>query len=144
MRLDITRKSDLAIRAIRVLAEEGSVWKGLDLSSAVGTTPAFLNQVLAPLVRAGWIQSAVGPTGGYRYTGTIAPSLLAVIEAVEGPTLSGTCVLERGTPCFSVRGGAPCALHDAWTRAAEALLAVLDATSVLEGTGQGTRATAAV
>ncbi|HEX9045137.1 MAG TPA: Rrf2 family transcriptional regulator [Candidatus Limnocylindrales bacterium] len=137
MRLDITRKSDLAIRAIRVLAEERSVWKGLDLSSVVGTTPAFLNQVLGPLVRAGWIQSAVGPTGGYRYVGTVAPSVLAVIEAVEGPTLTGTCVLERGTPCFSIAGGERCALHDAWTRAAEALLAVLDETPVLAVAEEG-------
>jgi Rrf2 family protein len=132
VRLEITRRSDLAVRAMRSLAAEPVVWKASALAATIGTTPGFLNQVLAPLVRAGWVRSAVGPTGGYRYASPAAPSMLDVIEATEGPTLDDRCVLQNGTRCAGLSGGSLCALHDGWCRAREALVTVLGRTSALE------------
>jgi Rrf2 family iron-sulfur cluster assembly transcriptional regulator len=129
MRLEVTRKSDLAVRALRVLAESTDRMKGPDLAEAVGSTPGFVAQVLNPLVRQGWVRSDPGPTGGYSLTADLAQiSVLAVIEAIEGPTDSGRCVLVD-RPCTET---GHCALHEPWLRARALLLHELDATPVAD------------
>lgn len=129
MRLEVTRKSDLGVRALRVLADAGGRMKGPALAEAVGSTAGFVSQVVNPLVRRGWVRSDPGPTGGYSLAVDPAGiSVLAVIEAIEGPTDSGRCVLvdrpcnEQGT----------CALHTPWLRARGHLLRELDAAPVLD------------
>jgi Rrf2 family transcriptional regulator, iron-sulfur cluster assembly transcription factor len=129
MRLEVTRKSDLAVRAMRVLAHLGGRVKGPELADAVESSSGFVSQVLHPLVRAGWVRSDPGPAGGYSLT--VEPdsvSVLDVIEAIEGPTDSGRCVLADRS-CAEV--GA-CALHVPWMRARAQLLAELASISVLE------------
>ena len=77
--------------------------KGPALAEAVGSTSGFVSQVLNPLVRQGWIRSDPGPSGGYSLAvGLGEVSVLAVIEAIEGPTLSGRCVL-ADRPCDADR-----------------------------------------
>ncbi len=138
MRLEITRKSDLAVLALGQLAARPTAWKAGELAAAIGTTPGFLSQVLSPLVRAGWVQSGFGPTGGYRHLEAApAPTLLDVIEAIEGPTRSDRCALRRATHCAGRTDGTECALHTAWLRAREALIAVLAATPVLRPRSEG-------
>jgi Rrf2 family protein len=103
--------------------------KGPELAAMVGSTSGFVSQVLTPLVRAGWVRSDPGPTGGYSLTAHLDDvSVLAVIETIEGPTDSGRCVL-ADRPCDE-RG--TCALHVPWLRARAQLRAQLDATSVTE------------
>ena len=132
MRLEVTRKSDLAVRALRVLAEAPGRVKGPALAEAVGSTAGFVSQVMNPLVRQGWVRSDPGPVGGYALVVELdALSVLAVIEAIEGPTDSGLCVLADG-PCTEA---GTCALHVPWMRARVQLLAELDATSVAEASG---------
>ena len=129
MRLEVTRKSDLAVRALRSLAETGGRVKGPALAEAVGSTSGFVSQVLTPLVRAGWVRSDPGPSGGYSLAVDLgAVSVLAVIEAIEGPTDSGRCVL-ADRPCNT---SGTCALHVPWLRARAQLLRELDGTSVAE------------
>jgi Rrf2 family protein len=131
VRLEVTRKSDLAVRALRVLgaADPGERVKGPALAAAVGSTPGFVAQVLNPLVRRGWVRSEPGPAGGYSLAADLGSvSVLAVIEAIEGPTDSGRCVLVD-RPCDE-RG--PCALHVPWLRARSQLLRELDTTSVAD------------
>lgn len=130
MRLEVTRKSDLAVRVLRALAErEGARAKGPDLAAAVGTTAGFVAQVITPLVRSGWVRSEPGPTGGYVLDVDLTDvSVLDVIEAVEGPTATGRCVLvDRG--CDQ---DGPCALHVPWSRARDQLLRELDSVSVAD------------
>jgi Rrf2 family protein len=127
MRLEVTRKSDLAVRSLHVLATVPGRVKGPDLAAAVGSTPGFVSQVLTPLVRAGWVRSDPGPSGGYSLAADLDDvSVLEVVEAVEGPTDSGRCVL-ADRPCDDA---SPCALHGPWLRARSHLLAHLDAVSV--------------
>lgn len=136
MRLEVTRKSDLAVRSLRALAVAPERMKGPALATVVGSTSAFVSQVLTPLVRAGWVRSDPGPTGGYSLTADLETvSLRQVIETIEGPTDAGRCVL-ADRPCDE--GGA-CALHEPWLRAQSQLLAELDATSVVDASGQGKR-----
>jgi Rrf2 family protein len=127
MRLEITRRSDLATRALLDLAREGRRTKSSVLADRVGTTPGFLSQAMSPLVARGWVRSEPGPSGGY--TALVDPSelnVLEVIEAVEGPTETGRCVLEDR----ACAGGEPCALHRPWSSARAQLLGELAATSL--------------
>ena len=95
--------------------------QGAPLANSIGTSPAFLAQVMAPLVRNGWVDSVTGRSGGYALA--VDPnsiSVLDLVEAIEGPTDDG-CAL-RGGECSSVDS---CAIHDAWVKAREALVAEL-------------------
>ena len=125
MRLELNQRTDLALRLLQVLDEAGGRLKAQDLADRAGSTAGFVPQVLAPLVAKGWIDSQPGPTGGYRIVSALgAISLLELIEASEGPTDAGQCVLVP-RPC---QAGGRCALHDPWTRAREALVAELSLT----------------
>jgi Rrf2 family protein len=125
MRLEITRRADLAVRALAELAATDGRCKSADLAAALGTTTGFVPQVVGPLVKAGWVASDPGPTGGYRVVVPLdTVSLLAVIEAVDGPTDTGRCVVAE-RPCDARDR---CALHDAWGRARDELMATLAAT----------------
>lgn len=103
--------------------------KGPVLADAVGSTSGFVSQVLNPLVRQGWVRSDPGPTGGYSLAVDLeSVSVLAVIEAIEGPTDSGRCVL-ADRPCNET---GTCVLHGSWLRARARLLAELRDTSVAQ------------
>jgi len=122
VRLEITRRSDLATRALLTLARGGERMKASVLADQVGTTPGFLSQAMTPLVARGWVRSEPGPTGGY--TALVDPatvSVLDIIETIEGETDTGQCVLED-RPCA---GGGLCALHRPWSLAREQLLGEL-------------------
>ena len=139
MRLEITRKSELALRAVRELAGAPESRKGEALAAAIGTTPSFLAQALTPLVRARWLRSDPGPRGGYRLARPADElSVLELIEAIEGPTANGRCVLSRGDCAEVTRSGAPCALHDAWTTARVSLLGALARQPALRGSRRRT------
>ncbi len=128
MRLEITRTSELALRAFRVIAAADPRITGPRLAQTIEVSTAFLSHIVPPLVRAGWVDSKPGPDGGYRLrvpAGSV--SVLAVIEAVEGPLDRERCVLRR-SPCG---GQTACSLHAAWTEAREAMLAAFDAVPVV-------------
>jgi Rrf2 family protein len=117
MRLELTRKTDLALRALRALAAASERLPGRALAAEVGTTSPFIAQVMGPMVRAGLVTSRPGPSGGYGLApAAAAASVLDVIEAVEGRIDPGRCVLVGG-PC----GIVPCSVHDAWQEARSAL-----------------------
>ena len=129
MRLEVTRKSDLAVRAMQALAGVSGRVKGPALAETVGSTSGFVSQVLNPLVRQGWVRSDPGPSGGYSLVVDLGEvSVLAVIEAIEGPTASGRCVL-ADRPCDQT---GTCALHVPWMRARTLLLSELAANSVAD------------
>ena len=131
MRLEISRKADLATRSLVALAAAGTTRKGAQLAEELDASPGFLAQALTPLVAAGWISSVPGPTGGYSPRVALAEvSVLQVIEAVEGPTDTARCVLE-GRACAAA-GTTACALHVPWSRARATLLAELAATSLAD------------
>jgi Rrf2 family protein len=128
MRLEISKRTDQAIRALLVLGERrGDLVSGAELSDRIDATLPYLPQIMKPLISAGWVVSAPGPSGGYRLNGQLSRiSVLDVVEVIEGPTDNGRCVL-KGAPCQTIRA---CAMHEAWTRARGALLKELGATPV--------------
>ncbi|MGB2756861.1 MAG: Rrf2 family transcriptional regulator [Acidimicrobiia bacterium] len=127
MRLEVTRRSDLAAKALLELARTGERMKSPELANCVGTTPGFLAQAMSPLVAEGWVRSIPGPNGGY--VAVADPNVLSVldiIEAVEGHTETGRCVLED-RHCAASRD---CALHEPWSLARSHLRNELAATSL--------------
>jgi Rrf2 family iron-sulfur cluster assembly transcriptional regulator len=125
MRLGLGNRANYAVRAALTLAlDEGDRLKARVIAARTGIPHRYLPQVLALLVKAGWVGSAAGPDGGYflRYRPEDI-SVRAIVEAVEGPLYSEECVL-RGGPCDGT-----CAVHPHWNAAQTALLERLDETS---------------
>ncbi|WP_068327292.1 RrF2 family transcriptional regulator [Janibacter terrae] len=125
MRLEVTRRAELAVQAVGLLAPAGTRLKAPELAEALGATPGFVAQVVGPLVKAGWVRSTPGPTGGYSLTDDASGvSVLEVIEAIDGPTTTGRCVAEDRACTL----GRTCVLHEAWSRARTTLTDILAAT----------------
>lgn len=120
-------QADMA-RADPAVTEGHRRLKAAELADTLGTTSGFVAQVVAPLVKAGWVRSVPGPTGGYTLAAAAAElSVLDIIEAVDGPTATGDCVVED-RPCRPDDG---CPLHEAWSASRAVLLSTLGATSAL-------------
>lgn len=127
MRLEITQRADLAVRAMVILHRSPARLKSADLAAALGTTAGFVPQVMGPLVREGWVRSVPGPTGGYEAVAELDElNVLDVVEAIDGPTDSGRCVVaDRACEAKD-----PCAMHVAWGKARNELVSSLAAVSV--------------
>jgi Rrf2 family transcriptional regulator, iron-sulfur cluster assembly transcription factor len=135
MKLELMPRTDLTLRTVAALAD-GQRWRAAQLAEQVGTTSAYLAHIVGPLTKAGWVHSAPGPTGGHQLVVELGQvSLLDLIEAVEGPTDDGRCVM-AARPCPAPE---PCAVHDTWIRARAALTAELASTSLLSITNQHDR-----
>lgn len=136
MRLEISRRADLAVRALVVLSGESGRVKAGDLARQLDTTPGFVPQIVRPLVKRGWVRSDPGPRGGYSASADLDQvTVLDVIEAVDGPTDLGHCVVAE-----QACGGAPhCALHVAWGRARDELLDQLGKVSLEDLAAGGVR-----
>jgi len=130
LRLEISKKTDFALRAIEELCRApGQLVPGHELAAALDTSTHRVPQIMRPLVQQAWVNSIPGPNGGYRLAADLNKiSLLNVIEAVEGSLPDNRCVL-KGAPCPSPE---PCALHEPWSRARQALMSELDSTPVTE------------
>lgn len=132
MKLGFQRRTDLALRVLQSLADSEEKLSGATLAASVGTSTAFLPQVVAPLIDEGWVTSERGPGGGYSLTGlSVGASLFDVLEATEGPTVDGKCVL-RDQPC---PGSDACEAHSVWTAARDALIDGFQQISAVQSQG---------
>jgi len=121
MRLELSTRTDLALRALRELERSGRRVPRADLAERLHTTPDSLARVMGLLVSQGWVASRRGRSGGYELTSSgESVSVLDVIVVEEGVPLD-RCVLRTG-PCTPDEN---CALHDPWMKAREAMLAAL-------------------
>lgn len=126
MRLELTKKTDLAFQALEFIATaRGDRVSGHDLAERLDVSAQYLPHIMAPLTRVGWVSSVSGPHGGYVIAVDLeSVSLLSLIEAVEGPIDDSRC-LHLGPIHTS---GVTCALHDPWMKARRAMLIELEAT----------------
>jgi Rrf2 family protein len=132
MRLDLNKRTDLALRAMQELCVKNERVAGPALAEALSTTRQYLPQIMNPLVKARWVRSTPGPHGGYELLKTLENiSLLELIEVMEGPTLNNVCVL-NGSPCPQDE---ECALHGAWQQTRETLMRELDTLSLADAWG---------
>lgn len=128
MRLELTKKTDLAFQALDVIAaSDDDRVSGPALADSLEITTQYLPHVMAPLTRAGWVSSTSGPKGGYVIEADLTEvTLLDLVEAVEGAFDESRC-LHLG-PKHDANHH--CALHDPWMRARSALLGELDNTKL--------------
>lgn len=127
MILTLSRKTDLAIKALAALGQSEDRITGERLATSIQTTTQFLPQVIGPLIRAGWVRSERGPGGGYQLmTSLDSISMLDVIEAAEGEVENGRCVLRDG-PC---PGTESCPIHAAWLASRDVLVKKLNRLTV--------------
>lgn len=133
MRLRLTKRTDYAIRACLMLAEGSETpLSRRRIAERMSIPDHFLAQILADLSRAGMVRAVKGKLGGYLLSRDAATlTLLAIIEAVEGPSRSDQCVLENR----SCGAPGPCLMHSAWSTAQSAFIEVLAATTIVDVAG---------
>ncbi len=132
MRLDLNKRTDLALRAMQELCVKETRVGGPDLAEALKTTRQYLPQILNPLVKARWVRSTPGPHGGYELLVLLEEiSVLQLIEVMEGPTSNNVCVL-NGETCPQDE---PCALHGTWQLVRETLTKELNQMSLADAWG---------
>ena len=118
MRLELTRRTDYAIRAMLTLARHrDETLSSADISARTNIPVRFVTQVMSNLVRAGLVHAVIGRSGGYRLLAKPETvSVLSIVDAVEGDTRRQHCVL-RGGPC---QNGQPCEIHSVFAGAQDA------------------------
>jgi Rrf2 family protein len=128
MRLDLTKRSDYAIRAMLALtmAPEGLL-SSRKIAEEMKIPPRFLPQIMGDLTRAGLVDAHPGRSGGYKLAQSPdTVTLLRVIEAIEGDPHRQICVM-RGTAC-GVDG--ECGVHDVFYAAEGALIEKLSSATL--------------
>ena len=124
MRLDLTKRSDYAIRAMLALTMSGDgLLSSRKIAEEMKIPPRFLPQIMGDLTRAGLVDAHPGRSGGYKLAkapGSV--TLLTVIEAVEGDPHRQICVM-RGTTCGQ---DGECGVHDVFYAAESAILEKLN------------------
>jgi Rrf2 family protein len=120
MRLDLTKRSDYAIRAMLALTMAPSgLLSSRKIAEEMNIPPRFLPQIMGDLTRAGLVEAYPGRAGGYRVAQDPATvTILTVIEAVEGDPHRQICVM-RGTACGK---DGECGVHDVFYAAESAIL----------------------
>jgi len=129
MGLQLTRGGEYAVRAMTYLARfpEGHVASLHDIGQAQDIPASFLAKILQSLVRSGLAVSQRGAHGGFALARPATDiSMRDVIEAVDGPIALNQCVLGPDECSRS----ADCGMHQAWLRAQEQLMDVLDSVTL--------------
>ena len=131
MNLQLSRTSDYAIRMMVLLAGQPAdrPVSRADMAEQQGIPLAYLEKILPPLSRAGLVTARRGPRGGFLLAKPARQvTLLAVIEAVDGPVGLNLCVMAGGRCERSSR----CTVHRVWRIAQRQLEALLDETTLAQ------------
>lgn len=127
MRLDLTKRSDYAIRAMLALTKAGGLLSSRKIAEEMKIPPRFLPQIMGDLTRAGLVDAHPGRAGGYKLARDANKvTLLTVIEAIEGDPHRQICVM-RGTPCGQ---DGQCGVHEVFYSAEGALLEKLSSATL--------------
>jgi Rrf2 family protein len=110
----VTRKADYAIRCVLHLSRQpGAVTSVEDISKAMFVPKTFLAKILQSLMKAGIVTSTRGIKGGFKLAkGPKDVNLLEVIEAIQGPSASNVCAIDKRMCQLS--GG--CTVHPVWVK----------------------------
>lgn len=132
VRLELTRRSSYAIRAVLTLARREPLGyvPARTIARDMDIPVRFVPQVLGDLNRAGLVEARLGRAGGHRLARPASTiSLLDIIHASEGDTRRRSCVL-TGILCGSDHE--TCEVHELFSDAQAAMLERLSGTTVAE------------
>ena len=130
--MKVSTKGDYGIRALIELSHRyGEVrpTQSSEIAARQKVPESYLEQLLTTLRRAGFIRSVRGPQGGHALVRDPRDlRVTEVIEALEGPIMPSDC-LDDGGLC--AKGGG-CAQTDMWAAVRDAILGVLDTTTIAD------------
>jgi Rrf2 family protein len=130
--MKISTKGDYGIRALIELTHHFGDAKPLQSSEIAARQKipeSYLEQLLTTLRRAGFIRSVRGPQGGHALVREPRELRVSeVVEALEGSIMPTGC-LDEASAC-SKNGG--CAQSDMWQAVREAILGVLESTTIAD------------
>jgi Rrf2 family protein len=130
--MKVSTKGDYGIRALIELTHhfgEPKPTQSGEIAARQAIPESYLEQLLTTLRRAGFIRSVRGPQGGHaliRDPQTLPVS--EVIVALEGSILPIDC-LDESSACSK---GGGCAQREMWMAVREAILGVLDNTTIAD------------
>jgi Rrf2 family protein len=128
----VSTKGDYGIRAVIELAHhwgDPKPTQSAEIAARQAIPESYLEQLLTALRRAGFVRSVRGPQGGHiliRDPGALPVS--EVIEALEGSILPISC-LDDPSACSKA---GDCAQREMWQAVREAILGVLENTTVAD------------
>ena len=113
----VTRKADYAIRCVLHLSRQPEALSSVeDISKAMLVPKTFLAKILQSLMKAGIVSSTRGVKGGFRLAKSPKDiTLLEVIEAIQGPSASNVCAIDKKMCRLSSR----CTVHPVWIKIRE-------------------------
>lgn len=123
--MELTRKSDYAIRAMVYLAglPEGKIALIGEIAATAQVPPAFLAKILQHFAKAGLVFSTRGATGGFSLAKNPEQiTLREIIETIEGPITPNRCVMGAGACSLSTT----CPVHPVWRRIQTTVQGILD------------------
>ncbi len=112
--MEITQETDYAVRCILFLSKTGSKKPVVieTIAAEMCIPGSFLAKILQKLTKAGIAKSFRGNKGGFQLSkGPRHISLLAVVEAIEGPIAMNRCTIHPERCNFS----RTCPVHPVWT-----------------------------
>src|SRR5688572_29815448 len=123
----LSQTLEYALRAFLYIARQSPASVRLaDVARETRAPRRYLAKVLAQLTHAGFLESARGPSGGYRLAPEHARASLAAIAAVFEPITSRRCLLGTGV-CGRNPG---CPVHERWSPIANQMTAFFSSTTV--------------
>ncbi len=129
--MQLSQKCQYALRALlelRLRRGQGPV-PIAQIADAQAIPARFLEQILAELKQAGFVESRRGVQGGYLLAAEASGITIgAVIRLVDGPFDPVKC-LSGGEEC-RLAGEGTCAFFDLWRRARDAFSEVFDSTTI--------------
>lgn len=116
---------DLALKG-----EEGPVSRQ-KIAGRQNISAEYIAQLIRRLVKAGLVESVMGPGGGYTLKQNAADIRIGdIFRALEGPIATVQCVLEDGkTVCSRIH---TCATHVLWVRLSQVIEEYLDSVSLAD------------
>ena len=127
--MTISATADYALRAVLVLARAGCGRRADQIADATGAPRNYMAKTLNALAKAGIVESARGPLGGFRLALPAGAITLSRIVDLFDEARPQTCCMLGNAPCDPAR---PCAAHHTWTRIVAARRAPLATTTVAD------------
>ena len=128
--MKVSTKGDYGIRALIELSHhygDPKPTQSGEIAARQGIPESYLEQLLTTLRRAGFIRSVRGPQGGHALIQDPDTLLVSeVIVALEGSILPIDC-LDESSACSKAGG---CAQRDMWQAVRDAILGVLESTTI--------------
>lgn len=131
----ITKKAEYAITILLDLAcqPDNEFIPCREIAERQGIPSTFVPQIVSILSRIGWVEGMRGPGGGVRSSVDLGDlTVREIIETVDGPISITRCLLDDDILCSN---RPHCPLHNVWVRAQDAMLEVLEKTTIRDLVG---------